>query len=217
MALWRRPKGGAENTTKAFGKPGARATGVVPGKQSSGRSRVARSADSSPLSELLLILDEELAGCRAHIAPLVLCYLEGRTQDEAARQLGWTLGSFRGRLKRGRARLRDRLSAAASDSLFWLLSRSFGRNGSRRRCNHPSSTRRRPSGRGSLAIPAGVVGLAEGEMGTMVVAKLQWAAGVVAVCGMLTVGGVWATGQGPGPGGPGARGPRRTARKTKPH
>ena len=45
----------------------------------------------------------------------------------------------------------------------------------------------------------------------MVVAKLQWAAGVVAVCGMLTVGGVWATGQGPGPGGPGApRGPWRT-------
>ena len=32
----------------------------------------------------------------------------------------------------------------------------------------------------------------------MSMTKLQWAIGVTAVCGMLTVGGVWATGQGPG-------------------
>jgi WD40 repeat protein len=42
--------------------------------------------------------------------PLVLCYLEGRTQEEAARQLGWSRGALRGRLNRGRERLRDRLS-----------------------------------------------------------------------------------------------------------
>src|SRR5262249_27541979 len=40
---------------------------------------------------------------------LVLCDLEGRTQPEAARLLGWTPGSLRGRLLRGRARLRERL------------------------------------------------------------------------------------------------------------
>jgi RNA polymerase sigma factor (sigma-70 family) len=60
--------------------------------------------------EALAVLDEELnrlpAGYRA---ALVLCYLEGKTQDEAARELGWSLGALRGRLERGRERLRTRL------------------------------------------------------------------------------------------------------------
>jgi WD40 repeat protein len=42
-------------------------------------------------------------------APLVLCYLEGRTQDEAARQLGWSLNTLRRRLAQGRRLLEVRL------------------------------------------------------------------------------------------------------------
>src|SRR5439155_21064185 len=45
--------------------------------------------------------------CRA---PLVLCYLAGRTRDEAARQLGWSAGAVKGRLERGRELLRQRLA-----------------------------------------------------------------------------------------------------------
>jgi hypothetical protein len=41
--------------------------------------------------------------------PLVLCYLEGLTSEEAARQLGWPAGTVRSRLTRGRERLRRRL------------------------------------------------------------------------------------------------------------
>src|SRR5262245_6714578 len=41
--------------------------------------------------------------------PLMLCYLEGRSRDEAARQLGWSEGSVKGRLERGRELLRRRL------------------------------------------------------------------------------------------------------------
>ena len=37
---------------------------------------------------------------------LVLCYLEGRTQHQAARQLGWPVGTVQSRLARGRERLR---------------------------------------------------------------------------------------------------------------
>jgi hypothetical protein len=42
-------------------------------------------------------------------APLVLCYLDGLTNEEAARRLGWPAGSISYRLARGRELLRDRL------------------------------------------------------------------------------------------------------------
>src|SRR5262249_3392622 len=60
--------------------------------------------------ELLTILDEELRRLpEAFRLPLVLCCLEGRSQDEAATLLGWTPGSVKGRLERGRQRLKDQL------------------------------------------------------------------------------------------------------------
>jgi hypothetical protein len=40
----------------------------------------------------------------------LLCYLEGKTRDEAAQELGWSPGSVKGRLERGRELLRARLS-----------------------------------------------------------------------------------------------------------
>ena len=62
------------------------------------------------LREALSILDEELYRLPAgQQAALIQCYLEGRTQDEAARQLGWSQGKLRGQLERGRERLRARL------------------------------------------------------------------------------------------------------------
>jgi RNA polymerase sigma factor (sigma-70 family) len=60
--------------------------------------------------ELLAILDEELARLPEVLRlPIFLCCLEGCTQEEAAGRLGWTPGSVRGRLERGRARLHARL------------------------------------------------------------------------------------------------------------
>src|SRR5262245_59077844 len=41
--------------------------------------------------------------------PIILCYMQGRTQGEAARELGWPLGTVQVRLHRGRDRLRSRL------------------------------------------------------------------------------------------------------------
>jgi RNA polymerase sigma factor (sigma-70 family) len=68
-----------------------------------------------PLAELtareaLRILDEEVQRLpMAYRLPVVLCCLEGRSQEEAARQLGWTPGSVKGRLERGRKHLHRRL------------------------------------------------------------------------------------------------------------
>jgi RNA polymerase sigma factor (sigma-70 family) len=62
------------------------------------RPAQADAATAAAWQEAMQALDEELGRLPAHYrAPLVLCYLEGKTQDEAARQLGWTPGAFRGR------------------------------------------------------------------------------------------------------------------------
>jgi RNA polymerase sigma factor (sigma-70 family) len=42
--------------------------------------------------------------------PVVLCYLEGLTHDEAAARLSWPVGTVRSRLARARDRLRNRLT-----------------------------------------------------------------------------------------------------------
>lgn len=42
-------------------------------------------------------------------APIVLCELEGRTQEQAAHALGWKLGTLQSRLHRGRQKLKERL------------------------------------------------------------------------------------------------------------
>ena len=64
------------------------------------------------LRDLRRVLHEELRRLpEKYRLPLVLCYLEGRSQEEAADQLGWSKGTLRGRLDRGREHLRRRLAA----------------------------------------------------------------------------------------------------------
>ena len=60
--------------------------------------------------EVQRILDEEVQRLPERLRqPIVLCYLEGKTRDEAAEELGWTLTTFRGRLDTARERLRKSL------------------------------------------------------------------------------------------------------------
>jgi RNA polymerase sigma factor (sigma-70 family) len=68
------------------------------------------SGDDLSWGEMRAILHAALATLpESFRAPLVLCYLEGRTQEEAAQRLGWSLSTVRGRVQRGRDKLRRRL------------------------------------------------------------------------------------------------------------
>jgi RND family efflux transporter MFP subunit len=65
----------------------------------------------SESQELRRVLDEEIGRLPERFrAAVVLCYVEGKSVDEAARQLGCPRGTVASRLARGRARLRVRLA-----------------------------------------------------------------------------------------------------------
>jgi RNA polymerase sigma factor (sigma-70 family) len=88
-------------------------------QQARRRSREKRAADmrqtkpsgETSLSEVRAALDEALGELpEKYRAALVLCYLEGQTQAEAARRLGCPLATVGTRVARGRKLLRDRLA-----------------------------------------------------------------------------------------------------------
>jgi RNA polymerase sigma-70 factor (ECF subfamily) len=67
--------------------------------------------DGIDRDELHAALHEELGRLpEKYRAPLVLCYIEGQTHEAVARQLGWPLGTVRGRVARGRDLLGARLT-----------------------------------------------------------------------------------------------------------
>ncbi len=70
-----------------------------------------RTTDCDPAwDELCLVLDEELRGLpERYRVPLLLCYLEGQTQDEAAKHLGWSVRTLRRRLERARSQLKAKM------------------------------------------------------------------------------------------------------------
>ena len=72
-----------------------------------------------------LVRDELLLLPEKYRSPVVLCYIEGRTHAEAARQLGYPAGSLSRRLKRAGALLRRRLIERGFSLAIGLLVMGF--------------------------------------------------------------------------------------------
>jgi RNA polymerase sigma factor (sigma-70 family) len=67
--------------------------------------------NAAEVHDLRRVLDQELDRLpEVYRTPLILCCLQGLTQQQAAEHLGCPLGTLKCRVRRGQARLRDRLS-----------------------------------------------------------------------------------------------------------
>lgn len=79
-------------------------------------SRKEQPTDPFDLSLIPLLRDEVSRLPEHYRLPVVLCYLEGNTNEQAATQLRCPVGTIKGRLSRARQLLRDRLSRRGLDS-----------------------------------------------------------------------------------------------------
>src|SRR5262245_28520775 len=140
-------------------------------------------------SEVCVALDAELAELpEKWRLPLVLCYLEGRTQDEAAKQLGWSERTLRRRLEEARTALGRRLSlrgivvpAALSAILFSDCVASAALPGKLVGSTVEAAPRIAAGQVGTAIASAKVTALAEGALRTMLLTKFKTTAALVLV------------------------------------
>jgi RNA polymerase sigma factor (sigma-70 family) len=153
---------------------------------------------SDPLAELsarelLAVLDEEVGRLpEVYRLPVLLCCVEGRTQEEAARQLGWSPGSLRGRLVRGRARLHARLVRRGLTLSAGLLALEVARGKSTAGSSRlVDSVLRLVRTSGAAEVSPRALALAEGVVRNMMLTKVKSTI-LVVLAGTVALGGILA-------------------------
>ena len=149
--------------------------------------------------DLRPILHEEIGRLPEHFrAAIVLCCLEGLTQEQAARQLGWPLGTVQSRLARGRERLRGRLARRGLALLVGPFCSAIA--GERAAAAVPTALIEETTrAAGAIALAAGeaatagavsaaAVGLMEGALRTMFLIQSKRIAAIILVLGIATAG-----------------------------
>ena len=123
----------------------------------------------------------------------MLCHLEGKTHEEAARLLHWPVGTVSGRLSRGRELLRSRLKRRGMDVAPALL-RADWLAGTPTTVALPliESTVGAAIGAAGPAISASVLSLTQGVLTAMLLNKIKITALIVVLVGGMTTGvGIW--------------------------
>src|SRR6516164_139566 len=153
--------------------------------------------DDVSWGEVRAVLDAELAALpEKWRLPLVLCYLEGRTQDEAAAQIGWSPRTLRRRLEEARTGLGRRLSrrgVAWSAALSAVLLSESGASAALSPGLLDSTIKAASlfaAGQTAAAvlISAKAAALTEGVLKTMFLSKLKIAVVAFLVIGTLGIG-----------------------------
>ena len=135
------------------------------------------------------VIDDALAALSESLrVPIVLCYLEGLTRDEAANRLGVPLDTFRGRLERGREKLRAALARRGFPLAAGLLAVLL-ESPAAAAPEWASQTASLASG--SCPVPPSIASLTGGALPLRL--SHYWAAGGV-FAALAISGGLWAAG-----------------------
>src|SRR5262245_5946652 len=153
----------------------------------------ARPAD--PCDGLRPLLDEELSRLPGnHRVAVILCLLEGKTHAEAARHLGWPVGTLASRLSRGRRMLAKRLARRGVAPSAGVLAALAAQGTAAVPVARITSTVQvgslygvGPAGAG--AVPVSVVALTEGVLKAMSLKKLKAVTAVLLTAGLFALGG----------------------------
>lgn len=154
-------------------------------------ARISRPA-SSPVRELTWAevqtgLDEELQRLPENYRTvLVCCYLEGKTRDEAARQLALSAGELHGRLERARRLLAERLTARGltlASGLFAVAVSPGVLSATLQSAVLYAVGKELPL----VGVSETVAHLVKEVSHTMLVSKLKFAFGVLLLCGAVGI------------------------------